>query len=154
MENIICKSFDGTEFKYDKITNELWRKFRGLYWRNVKLTPDKDGYCRIVINKKWYLFHRIIMMMCNDDFNIFDLNQVIDHRDRKPLNNHIDNLNIVTIKQNLQNKNVKGYTYNKGSNRWRAYISIDGKRKTYSFKSENEAIDKRAELVGDNYYQG
>ena len=154
MYNMICKNFEGTEFKYDRIENILWRKLKGGIWRIVELTPNKRGYCRINVNNKHYFLHRIIMFLCNDEFNIFDLKQVIDHRNRVKINNNIDNLNIVTIKQNSQNTNAKGYYCDKSNNRWIAYIWIDGKQKNYSFKSEEEAKQKRAELVQINYYQG
>ena len=48
----------------------------------------KDGYCEVVINGNLHLIHRVIWALFHDKWP----DNVIDHIDRNPSNNCIDNL--------------------------------------------------------------
>jgi hypothetical protein len=69
----------------------------------------------------------------------------VDHIDNNPLNNNIDNLQVITKRENSSKdrKGVSKYTgvtFNKKSNKWKSQIWIDGKNKTLgSFDDELEA---------------
>ena len=60
---------------------------------------------------------------------------VVDHIDNNPLNNNINNLQIITARENVskdrKNKSSKytGVLWSKTSNKWRAYIYIKSKFK-------------------------
>jgi hypothetical protein len=49
----------------------------------------------------------------NLDFDIFNKKLVIDHIDRNPLNNNIENLRVVTHQENTFNSDAKGCYFNK-----------------------------------------
>jgi hypothetical protein len=91
--------------------------------------PKKSGYCFINIDNKRYAAHRLAWMYVNG--NIPTL--VIDHIDGNPSNNSIKNLREVTQQQNLYNmklniKNKSGYKgvhFHRGSNKWRAVVSVN-----------------------------
>jgi len=73
-------------------------------------------------------------------------NIVVDHIDNNPSNNIVENLQLITNRENCS-KDKKGGSsryvgvyWNKGANKWQAQIKIDGKLKYLGlFKEETEA---------------
>lgn len=72
--------------------------------------------------------------------------EVIDHINHDPLDNTRENLRIVSTRQNNQNKKSKtsskypGVCWNKQRNKWKAYITLNGKQKHLGyFMDEREA---------------
>jgi hypothetical protein len=69
----------------------------------------------------------------------------VDHIDNNPLNNNVDNLQVITKRENSSKdrkgiSKYTGVTFNKKSNKWRSQIWINGKNKTLgSFNDELEA---------------
>jgi len=57
----------------------------------------------------------------------------VDHKDGNPLNNTRENLRLCSQSQNLQNQrakqntHLKGITFRRDRNRWKARIKINGK---------------------------
>ena len=99
---------------YDKIKFYSWHK-------------DKKGYFSTSHNK--HLLHRLVMN-CENEKTI-----QIDHVNRKPFDNRKENLNIVTSRENAQNKGI--YKNNTSSysgvglrpnGKWQARIQIHGRR--------------------------
>lgn len=71
---------------------------------------------------------------------------VVNHKDFNRQNNNIDNLEIVTQRENSNKKHIKsssqyvGVTWSKQMNKWKAHIGINGKIKYLGlFNSEIEA---------------
>lgn len=60
-------------------------------------------------------------------YGYIDDNLVIDHIDRNPLNNKIDNLRLVSVKVNQFNRNDRGYTLHKKTNKYQSKIKLNGK---------------------------
>jgi hypothetical protein len=95
--------------------------------------------------RKWLYVHRIVGMhhMQNPDGH-----PVLDHRDRQPSNNHVDNLRFCTPSENGANTTArtggtsrfKGVSWNKRSNRWTANIRKN-RKSIYlgTFVSEEDA---------------
>jgi len=131
---------------------EIWSYYKwgtSKKWFLLKGSIDKEtGYKRVNINNKKYKYHRVIYKLYNPYWNINDYskNNCIDHKDRNRLNNNIDNLRVVTNQENCFNRTCKGYSWHKASNKWNVRIMIDGETKSFYFKTEEEAIKKRAEL--------
>jgi hypothetical protein len=98
---------------------------------------------------KQYKWHRLVYKLHNPEWDIEDTskNNEVDHIDRNPLNNNIENLRIVTHHQNMFNISSKGYDWHKGAKKWRVRIVLNGKEIHGGlFKTEEEAIKKREEL--------
>ena len=132
--NIIVKQ---NEFRFLKIRNVklfvmksglILRFFKTKGWRIIQNINNKDGYNRILLNKKKIRRHRILgYAFLNLDINNKALQ--IDHIDGNKLNNHINNLRIVTHQQNHFNRtSAKGYSWSKKSNKWYATICANSKQ--------------------------
>lgn len=120
-----------TRLKYED--GMLWRKLKLGRWKAVKQTPQgKQGYCKIELDRKLYMYHRVIFKVCNPEWDITDVgsDNKIDHicADR-PLDNRIENLRVLTQQQNTWNNlhYIKGYTYNKIANKYTAQIVVNYK---------------------------
>lgn len=130
-----------------------------LYWnvstgRRVKIgdeagTITSSGHRQVSINKTRYLAHRIIWEMHNG--SICD-GLEIDHIDHNQDNNKIENLRLVTRRENCKNLSMmknntsgfNGVSFIRSIGKWRASIKIEGKSKTIGvFSSIDEAIRAR-----------
>jgi hypothetical protein len=105
-------------------------KTRPDRWKELK-GRDINEYLQIALyltsGKREFKVHRLVYFAHNQDWNIYDAEQFIDHRDRNPQNNKIGNLRAVTNQQNQFNTNAKGYTYREELKKFEAQIRTDGK---------------------------
>ena len=90
--------------------NDLYWKVRPAYSRVDIGKPAgcidaTTGYRSIMIKGKHYKAHRLIYQMFNEQWDITDTtpDNSIDHADRDPRNNNIDNLRVATNSQNKAN---------------------------------------------------
>jgi len=117
--NLVCYR-NGLVLRFDK---------RSKKWSVCKGSLNDRGYLIIGIDGKMYLMHRVIAHA----FGILDIESelMIDHRNfdktNDKTNNCIFNLRPATRQQNNFNTNAKGYSWHKSSNKWRAYIKLNGK---------------------------
>jgi len=119
-------------------------------WHPLKMTATakKNGgqkYKTIRINGKLMMFHRVIYKVYNPDWNIYDngFGNVIDHIDGDKLNNKIENLRVVSQQENAWNQRGRGCWQMKDSGRWRAVVTLNGKRIYLGyFDTEDEAHDE------------
>ena len=118
-------------------------KLKTPYWRLKKLSTTK-GYKTCRIGKKNYYFHRVVYYAYNQDWNIEDSSKdnLIDHRDRKTLNNHISNLRPADKSLNALNQdsveNARGYAITPSG---RFQVEFRGK-KYGRYDTEEEAHQK------------
>tara|TARA_R110000824_G_C14755585_1_gene629158 strand:+ start:54 stop:539 length:486 start_codon:yes stop_codon:yes gene_type:complete len=128
-----------TRLKYEDDVLWRWvdtmggRTLKNPYWRVVKQTPSKDGYSRISLDGKMYVYHRVMYKVCNPEWDIDDVssdNQVDHICGTRPLDNSIKNLRILNHQQNQMNNlhYAKGYYYHKPSNKYLAKITINKKQ--------------------------
>jgi len=103
---------------------------------NVHLQTNKQKdkqYVQVGFNYTMYRIHRLIWAWHGYSL---EPNQQIDHIDGNSLNNCIENLRVVSTKQNSENRKsanknsksgVKGVFWHKGTKKWKAYICHNGK---------------------------
>ena len=98
--------------------------------------PNKsNGYYRVLINRKTFQLSRLIWIWHYGDI---PHQMEIDHIDRNPANNKIENLRPVTKRQNEYNKPRQGCNYENG--KWRASIYDHGKNVYLGlYKTKEEA---------------
>ena len=116
-----------------RIRQNLVPVLGGPYYR-VKLAKNKQI--------KRFAVHRLVM-------NTFDKvsNLHIDHKDQNKLNNRLDNLEYVSVRENTyryyQNKNgFCGATWSKKDNTWISFMRINGKQiRLGSSKDREVAIE-------------
>jgi len=126
-------------------------------WNEVTFRKNK-GYdrCQITVDGKQRHFfkHRLVKLAHNPTFDIFDVSpsNFIDHENNTRDDNSNDNLRVVTNQQNQFNRpNVKGYSWDKTNKKWKAEITLDGKRKNLGrFKKEEDA--RKAYLAAKAIY--
>jgi hypothetical protein len=117
-----------------------------LYWKkrtSIRITVGKkvghlstDGRIYTRINKKLIAIHRIIFAY---HYGYFP--KLVDHIDRNPLNNNIENLREATKSQNAFNSKiplnntsgVKGISWNKATKKWHTRIVVGKKIIVSSF---------------------
>ena len=125
--------------------------------KELKKTKNKHGYYHVTlysdIGKQKYLpVHQLVAIaFLNHVPN--KLEAVVDHIDNNKLNNRVDNLQIVSHRYNISKDRVGksscvGVTRASRSNKWRAYIVINGIQKHLgSFETEEEACQKYNEAL-------
>jgi hypothetical protein len=121
---------------YETITSRSW-------WLNN--TGYAYSYERG--SPKKLLMHRFIMRPPQD--------MVVDHINGDKLDNRRSNLRICTQRENAMNKPSieHGVSYRKEYNRWRAYITVNGKQVSLGhYSTREEAI--KARLSSEAYYYG
>lgn len=134
--------------KNDALDVYSWRDWvKTPYW--YKMTPciltNKFGYkrYRVKFNSKQCILSRLVYKAHNPDWDITDTsnNNFVDHINNNSLDNRIENLRILTNQQNQwNNKDAKGYYFNKTKKRWYSYIRINKTKKFIgSFKEEADA---------------
>ena len=148
--------------------NNLFEYREGnLYWKN-KLSDRsrfeigkkagsvcKNGYSQVFVNGKIYLLHRIIFMM-----HYGYMPKYIDHIDRNPSNNKIENLREATRGQNkintaLQKNNKSGYKnvcWHKKQKQWIVQVKVDGKNKYFGGYYDVKVAGFVAEIMRHKYY--
>lgn len=142
------------EYQINKL-GEIKSKIRnGTRNKEIIIKPKiKFGYLTIGLRKngkqKFYRIHRLLALQFIPNPNNYDF---VDHFDRNPLNNNLENLRWITHSGNMRNRDMKknkncsskykGVSWCKSDKRWRAIICIGGKNKYLGeFKSEEEAYE-------------
>lgn len=131
----------GLEFYFDK---EDYDKIKNYTWH-----VNKNGY--VVCSEKLYL-HILIMNPVNGEF--------VDHIKHNKLDNRKSELRCIepsknAINRSIQSNNTSGITgvgFHKASQKWFAYIKMNGKQKRIYAISKEEAINIRKDL--ENEYFG
>ena len=116
------------------------RKWKKKGWTIVENVSNSHGYNTINVDGKAWKRHRLVVAAFNPEFEINNLEHVIDHIDGNKLNNAFDNLRVVTQQANTFNTNNKGYYWHKDRCKWHTRIKINYKQKHLGyFETEEEA---------------
>jgi hypothetical protein len=169
MEEEIWKEIEGYDGMYE-VSNmgrvRSWKKRIGFnkftrgdlpVIRNLNFVL---GYFHCHLSKngisKAFKVHRLVAIHFIDNP---ENHRYVDHIDGNKQNNYVSNLRWVNKSQNEYNskkgKNntsgVKGVYYFVNGNNWRAFWEEDGKQKFKGFKTKEEAIEHRRQMVELHY---
>ena len=153
--------YDLKDYENHYMINKLGQ-IKSKYTNKIlKNCDDGNGYLIINLWKnrkpKRYYIHRLLALQFIPNPENYDF---VDHFDKNPLNNNLENLRWITHSGNQRNKNKRnncsskyiGVSWYKRDKKWRADIKIEGKKKHLGyFETEEEAHliyeKKRNELM-------
>lgn len=129
-------------------------KYKNKFYNGCN--PDNEkGYVRITLKSengtlKKYPIHRIVFNeFGNDDM----VNKEINHIDGNPLNNSIDNLEVVTRKENAEHAAIN-HLYQSGENHYRSRFTNNQVEEICRLISEGYPINKVIHMLDLNTSEG
>ena len=106
----------------------------------LKGSINSKGYLTVRLNRKTFCIHQLVAITFLNH-SLSGYKKVIDHIDNNKLNNNIENLKIVTQRENISKISGRKVGVYKKGNYWNVSISFS------SFKSEEEAILFRQKII-------
>jgi hypothetical protein len=106
----------------------------------LKSSINSKGYLTVRLSGKTFCVHQLVAITFLNH-NLSGYKKVIDHIDNNKLNNNIENLKVVTQRENISRKNGRKVGVYKKGNYWNVSIHF------FSFKSEEEAIFFRQKII-------
>jgi hypothetical protein len=130
--------FRETKLKYED--GKLYRQLKSGKWKAYTNKLHNGYKQQIGINNKKFSPHRIIYLIHNPNWDIYDTKQMINHKNKIRSDNKIENLEVVTNLQNTQDRDmdkIKGYYFYKDGrpNPYEFYFMANGKRYSKSFSN-------------------
>lgn len=153
MEIEIWKDVTGYDGQYQVSNLGRVKSLKFNKEKILKAGIDSSGYYRVGLYKhnlvKMVTVHQLVAIeFLNHISNGFIL--VIDHINGDQLNNRLENLRIITHRENISlgqdkksaSSKFRGVFWNKINSKWQSKIQIDGKKKHLGFfNNEKDAAD-------------
>jgi hypothetical protein len=101
--------------------------------KGINFGYNQHGYCRVSVGNKMMSIHRIVAHLFLD-LDIEKQENQVDHIDGNKSNNRIENLRIVTNRENSSNREshrngrLVGCSFIKKTNKWKSQIRVNKKR--------------------------
>ena len=141
----ICEVYDHKHERSFIIDSNMVEKIKTYYWE-IK----KNGYVRSKIDNKEITLHRFILDAPD--------NKIVDHINRNPSDNRLENLRLCDATENTRNKSlnskntsgVMGVSKNQDG-AWYSYIMINGKNK-HLYRGYNKLDAIVARLRAESIY--
>lgn len=156
-ETILTQKYLRNLFEYSQDGSLFWKKSKGIVDISGKEAgkPTKDGRCVVFIDGKQYGKHQILFML---EHGYMPLE--IDHKDRNPLNNRIDNLRDASRQEQLFNRKiaknntsgVKNVYWRAARQKWLVVFQINKKLHRFGHFSDLEMANKKAIQVREQLH--
>lgn len=127
---------------------EVWSKYK-KDWMNIK--EGKDGYMTINLVTKEGKYrtcgiHRLVLATYNPIPNMEEFQ--VNHKDGNKKNNHLDNLEWMTPKQNIIHSWENGLAHHRGDSHGRATISENQAKEIIKMLKEGKKQSEIIKLMG------
>jgi len=146
---------------FELIDGELWRKpYINRAGRKIprrvinSVANTKKGYCAVSINRKNMQYHRIVWELV---FGPISKGLQIDHINGNKIDNRIENLRLVTNRENCHNYSwhregrLPGCYYRKDCNKWQARTKVNGRTVHIGlYANEQDAHESYKKYLLDN----
>ena len=126
----------------------------------LKKSISQQGYYYVTLcidkNKKNFNVHQLVAMAFLNHIPC-GFNLVVDHINDNPLDNRLENLQVVTQRFNSHKKqegyscNIKGLYFNNKSNKYQSYITINNKVFHLGFYSCEKKAEQLRDYFSNNY---
>jgi hypothetical protein len=147
--------------QFELIFDNLYRKEKidacGRFRKRIKIESKASKtrqYCLIRVGKHQIGYHRIVYILAHGPIPV---GMEIDHINGNPIDNRLENLRVVSKRQNAQNRHFHrtgrlfGTYFKKRTKTWHSDIRIDDKRIYLGvFKTENEAHQAYLSFIEKN----
>ena len=121
-------------------------------WKVVENKADKvSGYCQVGFNRSMYMYHVILWILYYNE-NIPE-GLCIDHINGNKIDNRIENLRLVTQRENCQNRKkhrdgeLAGVSYYKIKKKYRAQIMINNKNVHIGYYQTDKEANNAYEIA-------
>jgi len=128
--------------KYDPETGQFERfDLLTKEWGKLNIKPNRHGYVQIgfLIDNKFHSFlaHRVAYLLSTGELDF----PFLDHINGIRSDNRLENLRTATLSQNQGNRRELGVRLRKDTNRWQAFVKINGKKRHLGmYKDKEQAI--------------
>lgn len=145
MQEEVWKDIPSYEGKYQVSNLGRVKSLLSSTEKILKTRKDKSGYLRINLGYKTLRIHQLVAMAFLGH-EPCGMKLVVDHIDGDRTNNKMENLQLITQKENLRKKNQvhsrsSTITYDKIRNTWDVVVHYKGKVDYVgSYKTELEAV--------------
>ena len=144
--------------KFDYVNGELVYKqsSNGIKKGRIAGSIDSRGYKRIYVAGCSYLAHRLIYL-----YHKGSIPAMIDHIDKNPLNNKIENLRETNHSLNAYNSEVrsnskckvKNVYHNELRNLYQVVMVINGRKESFGYYKELKMAKHIAEFIHSKYLE-
>ncbi|ECE0647886.1 HNH endonuclease [Salmonella enterica subsp. houtenae] len=150
--NLIWKTRNFNE----KYSSRSVKIFNSMYAGKIAGSFDSNGYRQVKLGGSSKKVHRVIWEM---HYGAVPSGMQIDHINQIKDDNRIENLRVVSNKENHKNMPISkrnksgfnGVSWCEREKAWRAFVGMDGALRSLGyFKSKREAINKRKEFNLNN----
>jgi len=157
----IWKDVPGYEGSYQVSNWGNLKSFKFAKERILKPCDNGSGYLMVSLlqdnKQKNYMIHQLVAMAFLGHQPDGTMNVVVNHIDNNKLNNHVDNLELVSNRYNSScHKSDVGACWDKKANKYRSYISINYKDITIGrYTDKQDALDAyQKALANIHLYDG
>lgn len=158
--NDLTAEFVRSVLDYDPVTGNLsWKRNPGRWNRHGGKpvnSVDRTGYIRFMICGRNYFAHRIIWLLMKGAWPSAQIDHISGVRNDNRLTNlreetHVENSRNTKVK-NMNTSGEKGVYWHIQSNKWKAQISLYGKRKHLGLFSDITAASAAYEKAAAEFF--
>jgi hypothetical protein len=144
MTSEVWKNIKGFENMYQISSYGRFRSYKSNNWKIIAPSLSSSGYYTYAIytksKPKRFQAHRLVAEYF---INSSELSKTVNHKDTNKKNNYADNLEWLTIKENLEHADKLGILFNKGESHYKSKL----RNEDIFFIRKNKGVIKQQKLA-------